>query len=361
MKNTFGNALHITLFGESHGASVGCILDGLAPGLPVDPAQIALRLSLRRPVGRFSTARHEPDPFVLESGVYNGKTTGTPLCIRIPNTDVRSADYDAMQHIPRPSHADYTGDLKYHGCNDPNGGGHFSGRLTAPLVAASGILLPALEARGIRIGSHIRCIGSVWDRPFGDADADLNRLRDGAFPVLDDVRAPMEQEIADASAQGDSIGGIIETAVCGVPGGVGEPWFDTAEGMLAHLLFSVPAVKGVEFGDGFALAHHHGSEVNDPLRAENGRIRVQSNRMGGIDGGITNGAPLIFRCAVKPTPTVFRDQPSVDLRTGENVTLHGTGRHDACIALRAAPVIDSVTAFAIADLLTVRFGTDWRM
>ncbi len=361
MKNTIGNHVTVTLFGESHGPSIGVVVDGLAPGIPVDEAYIASLLSRRRPAGAISTARQEADPFVIESGVFEGRTTGTPVCIRIPNGDTRSQDYTRMDFNARPGHADYTARCKYHGFEDFRGGGHFSGRLTAALVAAGGLVMPALEKKGIRIGTHIARLAGVDDRPFEDMQADITRLQAMSFPVLDDaVVESMQARILAAKAEGDSVGGVLETAVIGMPAGVGEPWFDTVESMLSHALFSIPAVKGVEFGDGFALADMTGSTANDPLRmVDGGRVVTETNHNGGINGGITNGMPLVFRCGVKPTPTIAKPQKTVSLSTGLNVELQAAGRHDPCIVHRAAVVVDCVTALALCDILTGRFGTDW--
>lgn len=357
MKNSFGNAVSVALFGESHGSSIGCVLDGLAPGLPVDESYIAHLLTKRRPAGAISTARQEMDPFVIESGVFHGKTTGTPLCIRIPNEDTRSGDYN---RLARPGHADYTAHCKYRGFEDYRGGGHFSGRITAALVAAAGIVIPALEKKGITIGTHIRRLGRIQDRTFAVLSEDIAALNDAEFPVLDQTIAePMKQRILAAKADGDSLGGILETAVVGLPAGVGEPWFDTVEGMLSHALFSIPAVKGVEFGDGFALADMSGSEANDAYVVTDNGVDTVTNHNGGINGGITNGTPVLFRCVVKPTPTIAKPQHSVDLETGEPAVLQAKGRHDPCIVHRAAVVVEAVTALALCDLLATHFGTDW--
>lgn len=352
MRNTFGTTVTVTLFGESHGPEIGCVLDGLEPGIPVDEAVIARQLTLRRPFGGISTARVEPDPFRIVSGLYQGRTTGTPLCILIPNRDARNEDYVNLQDTPRPGHADYVGRVKYRGFEDPRGGGHFSGRLTAPLTAAGAIALLALERKGVRLGTHIaRCAG-VADRPFGDLAADLSLLGGRTFGVLDEDRgAAMQAAILAAKAAGDSVGGVLETAVAGLPAGLGAPWFDTVEGLLAHALFSIPAVKALEFGDGFALAESRGSETNDPFRMEGGRVVTASNHNGGINGGLTNGMPLIFRTAVKPTPSISKPQQTVDLAAGENVERTVTGRHDPCIVPRARVVQDSLTALVLLDLI----------
>lgn len=360
MKNTFGTSLTLTLFGESHGEAVGCVLDGLAPGLPVDLAGIAALLAKRRPAAAASTARAEPDGVRIVSGVRRGRTTGTPLCLLLPNEDARRGDYAALQDLARPGHADYTGYVKYRGFADPDGGGHFSGRLTAPLVAAGAILLPALRAKGVRIGTHVAALGGIRDRGFGELDEDLRALESMDFAVLDpDSAAQMQAALAAAAEAGDSLGGVLETAVLGLPAGVGEPWFDTLEGLLSHALFSVPGVKGVEFGDGFALAGLRGSEANDPFRAENGQIVTQSNHNGGVNGGISNGMPLCFRCAVKPTPSIRLPQKTVNYVNLTETTVRVGGRHDPAIVHRARVVVDSLTALVLADQLAGRFGTDW--
>ena len=358
MKNTFGQSVTVTLFGESHGAEIGAVLDGLAPGIPVDEGRIAHQLTLRRPAGKISTARQETDPFRVVSGVFQGHTTGTPLTILIPNGDTRSQDYH--RGPARPGHADYTGFAKYHGFEDYRGGGHFSGRVTAALVAAGAIALTALEGRGIRLGTHIaRCAG-VDDTPFDSLDQDIERLNGEAFAVLSPVQGEkMRAAIEAAAAQGDSVGGILETAVLGMPSGVGEPWFDTVEGVLAHALFSIPAVKGVEFGAGFALADQTGSQANDAFVRRDGRVTTATNHNGGVNGGVTNGMPLIFRCAVKPTPSIAKPQQTVNLESGQAETLTIQGRHDPCIVHRARVVADSVTALTLCDLLAQRYGTDW--
>jgi chorismate synthase len=263
---------------------------------------------------------------------------------------------------PRPGHADYTAFCKYHGFQDYRGGGHFSGRITAPLVAAGAILLQALKAKGINIGTHIYSIGGVKDEEFDNTslNSSIDALNSSLFAVLDEAKGVlMQEEISKAASEGDSVGGILETAVTGIPAGVGEPWFDTAEGVLSHALFSVPGIKGVEFGAGFSVAQMRGSECNDNFRFENGAVVTDTNNNGGINGGITNGMPIIFRTAVKPTPSIFVPQNTVDLKNGENAVLSLTGRHDPCIVHRARAVVDSVTAIALADLLCTRFGTDY--
>lgn len=360
MKNTFGSSVCVTLFGESHGTAVGAVLDGMAPGIPVDEDFLAHQMSLRQSLAALSTARRESDTVRILSGVWNGKTTGTPITLIIENSDTRSADYRKMQSIARPGHADYTAFVKYHGFSDPRGGGHFSGRITAGLTAAGAIAITALKQRGIVIGTHIaRCAG-ICDRPFNRISEDIQKLSTLPFAVLDENRAEeMKSAIEAVKRDGDSVGGILETAVCGLPAGVGEPWFDTLEGMLSHILFSIPAVKGIEFGAGFALSDMRGSAANDPFYAENGTIRTSTNHSGGILGGISNGMPLLFRCAVKPTPSIYKPQQTVDFIRKENTELQTTGRHDPAVVHRARIVVDSAVALALCDMLALRFGTDY--
>jgi chorismate synthase len=362
MKNTFGNSLNITLFGESHGKSIGAVIDGLAPGIKIDENYIAEKLAKRRPKDKTATSRREPDVYEIQSGVSNGYTTGTPLCIIIPNTDTQSKNYDDLYGKARPGHADYTAFLKYHGFEDARGGGHFSGRITAALVAAGAIISYALKNKGIYIGTHVKNCAGISDFCFSDnAERDIKALLGKDFPVLsDEAYEKMKKAVIDAKCDNDSVGGILETAVIGMPRGVGEPWFDTVEGMLSKAVFSVPAVKGVEFGLGFGFADKKGSEANDEFCVnESGNIITKTNNNGGINGGITNGMPIVFRCAVKPTPSISKIQETVDFKKGENTQIQIHGRHDPCIAFRACPVIDAVTAITLADLLVLRFGTDY--
>ena len=360
MKNTFGTSVAVTLFGESHGEYIGAILDGLAPGINIDHDYIAHMLTLRRPAGKISTPRQERDAYRIVSGVLNGKTTGTPITILIPNENVKSSDYAQLATVARPSHADYAAQCKYHGYQDSRGGGHFSGRITAALVAAGAICKCALEQKNIRIGTHVKKCAGISDRDFSDLSTDIRELNGKTFAVLDEVRGQQMQEaILAAAAEGDSVGGILETAVIGVPAGVGEPWFDTVEGMLSYMLFSIPAVKGVEFGAGFALADLRGSAANDPFRMEDGKAVTATNNSGGINGGITNGMPIVFRTAVKPTPTIFKPQNTVDFGTMADTVLDPKGRHDPAIVHRARIVQDAATAIVLCDCLALRFGTDW--
>lgn len=360
MKNTFGNNLTVTLFGESHGEAIGAVIDGITPGIAVNNEFIETLLSRRRPHGKISTPRSEADPFQILSGVFDGKTTGTPICIIIPNSDTKSKDYEATRFLARPSHADFTANCKYHGFEDYRGGGHFSGRITAALVAVGGILIPALENKGIKIGTHIKQIGSISDREFSDFENDISKLNNMDFAVLDNEKsAKMNDEILNAREQGDSVGGILETAIIGLPCGLGEPWFDTVEGMLSHALFSIPAVKGVEFGAGFGFASMYGSEANDCFNITDGKVNTNTNNSGGINGGITNGMPIVFRTAFRPTPTISKPQNTIDMSKSEKAVIEAKGRHDPCIVHRARVVADSVTAIVLADMLIGRYGTDW--
>ncbi len=362
MKNTFGQSVTLTLFGESHGPAIGATLDGMAPGVPVDPNFIRAQMDLRRSLSALSTTRRESDEVHILSGVYEGKTTGTPITFLIQNENARSGDYQKTAALPRPGHADYTAKEKYHGFADMNGGGHFSGRLTAGIVAAGAVALTALAAKGISVGTHIAACGGIADRPFGDIAADIKALATQPFAVLSDEAAGrMQEKIAEARAAGDSVGGVLETAVIGLSAGVGEPWFDSLESVLAHALFSIPAVKGVEFGAGFALAHMCGSGANDPFRMQNGRVITETNRMGGILGGISNGMPLLIRTAVKPTPSIYKVQNTVNTETAENAELQIAGRHDPAIVHRARVVADSMVALTLCDMLALRYGTDYLM
>lgn len=360
MKNTFGHSVALTLFGESHGGCIGAVLDGLAPGIEIDEEYIKSRLTLRHPSGKISTSRSEADNFRIVSGALNKTTTGAPLMILIENTDTKSKDYSQMQEIARPSHADFTANEKYHGFQDTSGGGHFSGRITAPIVAAGSILTHALSKKGINIATHIKSCKDISDRDFEDLEKDIKYLNSVEFAVIDKEKENLMKEvIISAKENGDSVGGILETAVTGIPAGVGEPWFDTLEGVISKAIFSIPAVKGIEFGAGFGICSMFGSQANDEFYSENGKIYTYTNNSGGIQGGISNGMPIIFRTAIKPTATIFKEQKSVNFKTSENTTLIPRGRHDPCIVHRARVVADSMTALALADMLALRFGTDW--
>ncbi len=360
MRNTFGNNVSVTIFGESHGKSIGAVIDGLCAGLEVNEEHINKILSLRRPAGAVSTARVEADEYEILSGVFCGKTTGTPICITIPNADTRSKDYSETKSLARPSHADYTAHVKYKGFEDYRGGGHFSGRITAALCAVGAIALSALEKKGIYVGTHIKSLGGILDRDFADLEKDINALCDMQFAVLDKcAEEQMQNEILKAKADGDSIGGMLETAIVGLPAGVGEPFFDSLESVISHAVFSVPGVKGIEFGLGFGVCDKRGSEVNDPFEISGGQVVTTTNNSGGINGGISNGMPVIFKTAMRPTPTLSKEQKTVDFEKMENAVLASRGRHDPCIVHRARVVVDCVVALSLCDLLAAQFGKDW--
>ena len=368
MKNTFGSNLSLTIFGESHGAAIGAVLDGMAAGVPVDEKALAALMDQRRARGDgLSTARTEADQIRILSGVVQGHTTGTPIALMIENQNTRSGDYAATAALLRPGHADYTAYARYRGFQDARGGGHFSGRITAGLVAGGGIVLGALERAGIRIVTHIAQCAGIDDTPFARDDpaalaAQANVLagRGAGFALLDGaVEEPMKAAIRAAGAEGDSVGGLLETAILGLPAGVGEPFFDSVESQLAHAAFAVPAVKGIAFGEGFGFAALRGSQANDPFRVEEGRIVTETNRNAGINGGLTNGMPVVFRTVVKPTPSIYKEQRTVDYTAGENALLSIKGRHDPCIVPRAAVVQTCAAAVAIGDLLTTRYGETW--
>lgn len=360
MKNTFGNAISMTIFGESHGPAIGAVLDGLAAGLPVDEAAIAAAMDRRRARGDgLSTARTEADVVEFLSGVYQGHTTGTAVTMVIRNQNTRSGDYAKTADLLRPGHADYTAYAKYEGYQDARGGGHFSGRITAASVAAGALCESVLNSLGIRVYTHIAECAGIKDAPLSSsAGLLLPEPEPGHFALLDSSKeAPMQEAIRTAGSEGDSVGGVLETIVTGLPAGIGEPWFDSVESELAHLMFAVPACKGLEFGAGFAFAAMRGSEANDPFAMRNGQIATATNKNGGINGGIANGMPIVFRTAVKPTPSIYKEQDTVDYIAKADAKLQIKGRHDPCIVPRAAVVQNTLAAFAVLDLLTVRYGT----
>lgn len=351
--NIWGNKLKLSIFGESHGAAIGIVVDGLPPGEEIDADLLAKEMARRAPgTGPLSTARRELDEAELLSGVADGKTNGFPLCGVIRNRDARSRDYST---ILRPGHADWTALLKYGGHADMRGGGHFSGRLTAPLVLAGAIAKQLLARRDISVYGRITAIAGIQDSPLPrtpEAYASLSTLD---LPVFSNIaKTAMIAAILGAKEEQDSVGGIIETAAFGLPGGLGEPFFGSMESNLASLLFSIPAVKGVEFGDGFALAAQKGSEANDPLTLADGCITATSNHNGGILGGITNGMPLVVRAAFKPTPSIGKAQKTVDPANMTETTLETTGRHDPCIVPRAVPVMEAAVALCVLDCLLQR-------
>ncbi len=356
MSSTFGNVLHLSIFGQSHSPAIGCSLDGIPAGIAVDQERLQAFLDRRAP-GRDETAtkRREADAAHIIAGVVDGHTTGAPIAAIIENTNTRSKDYSELRRKPRPGHADFPARVKYHNMHDVAGGGHFSGRLTAPLCIAGGIALQALEARGINVMAHVAQIGGISDLPMDDMvyrEADRKAILTNDLPCIDAATAGrMREEILAARDELDSIGGIVECGIYGLPAGIGDPMFDGIENQLASALFGIPAVKGVEFGAGFGASRLRGSENNDAFRVEDGRIVTETNRAGGILGGITTGMPLTLRVGIKPTPSIGRPQKTVSLARMENTELTIRGRHDPCIAHRAVPVVEAVTACVLLDLL----------
>lgn len=351
MSSSYGKDMRITIFGQSHSPAIGVTIEGIPAGQEIDFNELAVFLDRRAP-GRneFSTARREADKPEFISGIKGNVTCGTPLTAIIRNTDTRSQDYEELVRIPRPGHADYTANVKYGGAQDYAGGGHFSGRMTAPLCVAGGIFMQFLRREGIEIISCIKSIGSISD------ENELTVSTAGKeFPaVSDDAGEKMRALIAAAKAEGDSVGGVIECKVIGVPAGLGEPMFDGIENRIAQAVFGIPAVKGIEFGIGFAAAKLRGSENNDCFEMKENKVVTKTNNCGGILGGITDGMPVVFRAAIKPTPSVAREQRTLNLVTGEQEILRVGGRHDPCIVPRAVPCIESAAAIAVYDALLAR-------
>ena len=359
MSSYFGKNIHISIFGQSHAECIGVTIDGLPAGEAVDEgAQRAFML--RRAPGRAaeSTARCEADEPHIICGLYNGFTCGAPLTAVIKNSDTRSKDYDRLHDLPRPGHADLTAEIKYRGFQDGRGGGHFSGRLTAPLCIAGGICAQILARRGIEIGAHILSIAGINDAPFnalGEAKETLDHVKAEPFPVLDETAGErMREAILAAKAEGDSVGGVVECIVTGIPAGVGSPMFGGLESMLSAALFAIPAVKGVEFGSGFSAALMRGSKHNDKIALDGGKIVTRTNNAGGILGGISDGMPVIFRAAFKPTPSIQKLQRTISLSAMKEEELQITGRHDPCVVPRAVPVVEAAAAIVILDALLER-------
>ena len=348
--------MNYTIFGESHGPAIGVTLTGVPTGLELDWAAIEKDMARRAPgKSPLVTARKEADQVQVLSGVFEGKTTGSPLCAMIPNTDARSADYSKTRDLARPGHADYPAHVRYQGFNDYRGGGHFSGRLTAPLVFAGAIAKQILAQRGITVGAHISSIYGVNDEALEDWDT-LKGVADKDFPVLNDEKGQeMQEAILEAKEEQDSVGGSIECGVFGLPAGYGSPDFgENAEGIFSQYLFAVPAVKAVAFGAGTAFSLMRGSEANDPLYVdEQGHVGAEQNCAGGINGGITNGMPLVFEVTMRPTPSIARTQFTIDMNRMEHAELELQGRHDPCVVPRAVPVIEAAAALAACQLLGI--------
>lgn len=356
MSGMWGSKIKLSIFGESHGNAIGITIDGLPAGFSIDMDKIMMEMARRAPgKSSLSTPRKESDIPEILSGYFEGKTTGTPLCAIIRNSNTKSKDYSKLKDVMRPGHADYTGAVRYKGFNDYRGGGHFSGRITAPLVFAGAICKQILEVKGIIVSAHINSIGKIKDCSFLESDISdelLNSFKENELPLINTkLEDEMRQEILSARSSGDSIGGTIECAILGVSPGIGDPFFDSVESTLAHLMFSVPAVKGIEFGKGFDISKMRGLEANDEYYLENGNIKTKTNNNGGILGGITNGMPIIFNVAIKPTASIFKEQNTVNIVTMEETTLCIEGRHDPCIVQRALPVIEAVAAIGITELM----------
>lgn len=351
--------MRYSIFGESHGSAIGVVLEQVPPGLVLDREAISKEMARRAPgKSPLSTARKEADVPEILSGVFDGKTTGTPLCAIIHNSDHHSKDYAKTRFLARPSHGDYTGFVRYQGCNDYRGGGHFSGRLTAPLVFAGAVAKQLLAQRGITVGAHISQIGTVKDKSFADTQLTptlFQTLSEKAFPTVDDqAGAAMQAEILQAREELDSIGGAIQCAVLGLPVGVGSPDLGcNVEGVLAQHLFAVPAVKGISFGAGFDFASMRGSAANDPFYMDGGQVKTRTNHSGGVNGGISNGMPVLFQVAIRPTPSIGQEQNTINFSTMEDAKLTIQGRHDPCIVHRAVPVIEAAAALAICELLGI--------
>lgn len=362
MSSSFGKMLTVTIFGQSHGEAIGAVIDGLPAGIRLDFDEIERFMARRAPGGAFSTTRRETDRPRILSGLCGGVTCGAPLCAVIENGDRRSQDYEKLRDLPRPMHADYSAFVKYHGANDIRGGGQFSGRLTAPLCFAGAAAIQLLARKGVMVGAHIAAIHGVEDAPFDPVSVDAETLRTVSakpFPVLDDQAGRrMKAEIEAARQKLDSVGGIVECAVSGLPAGLGEPLCESLESRISSAVFSIPAVKGIEFGAGFSASAMTGSEHNDPFVMKAGRVATETNRHGGILGGISTGMPLLFRAAFKPTPSIALEQRTVSLsgECGAPLVIHG--RHDPCVVLRAVPCVEAAAALVLLDLMLESKGRD---
>ena len=354
--SVYGEKIKLTVFGESHGEAIGAVLEGVPSGYKIDMDKVLTQMSRRAPgKDKTATPRVEKDFPNIKSGILNGVTTGAPIACVIENTNTKSSDYSNLMNNPRPGHSDYTAYVKYNGNNDIRGGGHFSGRLTAPIVFAGAVLRQILEQQGIKIAAHISSIADVEDSVFNPAqisDSLIDELNNSRFPLIDKSKEEkMRSAVESARADGDSVGGTIECIVKGVPAGVGGPLFDGIEGAISKAVFGIPAVKGIEFGSGFGGSKNRASENNDAFEFKDGKVVTKTNNCGGILGGISSGMPIIFKAAVKPTPSISKEQDTVNLQTGENAKLSVNGRHDPCIVPRAVAVVEAAAALAIFDLL----------
>lgn len=356
MSGMWGNKLKVSIFGESHGAGIGITIDGLPSGIEIHMEEVLKEMARRAPgKSKLSTARKEGDQPEILSGFFEGKTTGTPLCAVIRNSDQHSKDYGKLKDLMRPGHADYPGFIRYNGFNDYRGGGHFSGRITAPLVFAGAVCKQILNIKGINVGAHVKSIGTIYDKSFDEVELTkelLDNLKINELPLLcSEKEEMMRNAILEARSDCDSVGGTIECTVIGIDAGVGNPFFDSVESTLAHLMFSVPAVKGIEFGKGFEMSELRGSQCNDEYYYDGDKVKTYTNNNGGITGGITNGMPILFKVGIKPTPSIAKKQRTIDIEEKKESELIIEGRHDPCIVQRAVPVIEAVTAIGILDLV----------
>lgn len=353
MGSVFGRNLKISLFGESHGVGIGVVIDRFPAGISIDMEAVRREMLRRKPGGNFSTKRKEADEVEILSGMLGNRTTGAPIAAIIRNSDQHSSDYSKFYDVPRPSHSDYPASVKYGGNHDIRGGGHFSARITAPLVFAGALCQQYLAQKGILVAAHLYSVKNCFDDSFSEMENDsYQAVKEKEFPVLNDVKGEaMKAVIAEAQRNGDSVGGIIECGVYGFPAGVGEPFFDSLESTISHMIFSVPAVKGIEFGDGFSMTERMGSENNDVYAMKDGNVVTKTNHAGGICGGISTGMPIVFRAALKPTASIYLPQNTLNVKTGEETTLQIHGRHDPCVAVRGVPVIEAATAVAVAEAL----------
>lgn len=366
MSSMWGSKLKLSIFGESHGEAIGVVIDNLPPGIELNLDCINKQMMRRAPgKSKLSTPRNENDLYHILSGYFNHKTTGAPLCAIIYNEDIKSKDYSVLKDNMRPGHSDYPAHIKYLGFNDYRGGGHFSGRITAPLLFAGAVAMQILEKRNIYIGSRIKSIYNIEDNNFTTehiTEKSLFNFKNMEFPVISDEKGnEMKSEILKAKEEGDSVGGIIETFIINVPAGLGQPFFDSVESKLSHMLFSIPSVKGIEFGNGYDITKMRGSSANDSYYIEKDMILSHSNNNGGIIGGITSGIPVIFRTAIKPTPSISLLQQTINVSLMENTALQIEGRHDPCIVPRALPVIEGAAAIVILDLILERDGELWKV
>ena len=356
MSCNFGNNIKLTVFGQSHSTAIGAVVDGLPAGIKIDFDRVAAFMARRAPgQSELSTPRKEADEFKILSGIVDGMTCGAPICAVIENTNTRSGDYDKLRALPRPSHSDYAAFMKHNGFNDIRGGGNFSGRMTAPLCFAGAVCIQILESMGVYVGAHIASIGKAEDDRFDPVSvckADFDSILSKPFPVINDRQGEfMRKEIYDARSGADSVGGTVECAVVGLKAGIGDPIFDGMENRISSAIFGIPAVKGIEFGSGFEGSKKRGSENNDAFVLRDGKIVTETNNHGGILGGISSGMPVVFRCALKPTPSIGKEQNTVNLVSGEEEKLVVGGRHDPCIVPRAVPCIEAAAALVIADYL----------